>query len=162
MPALPGLNPTSSDGKSALTRAVVAHPVRQRSSLRQPDSNRNPTTVADRGAQFVAFGHTQQVFAVWKPIAHPTWEWVPRRHHLRVAAEVRRREPNATIVTGSSFQHELQTSYGAHDANVALARSCWQDSHPDSPAQRPHSKDRPSLASAFAISGSTSRTIAFQ
>ena len=37
------------------------------------------------------------------------------------------REPNTTIAPDNAFQRELQTSYGAHDANVARVHSGWQD-----------------------------------
>jgi hypothetical protein len=94
----------------------------ERYALREPDSNRGPTTVTDREARFLTFGQTQKVFAVWKPISHPT---LGIGHEddviIGVGCEERDvREPNATIVTGSCFQRELKTSDGTHGANVAL------------------------------------------
>ena len=48
--------------------AVITRP--QRSALPQPDANRSPTTSADREARLVPFPHTQEIFPVWKPLAH--------------------------------------------------------------------------------------------
>lgn len=63
-----------------------------------------------------------EILAVSKPIAHPTFGVGYEGHVVRAIASRNRdvREPNAAIVAPDTFECELQTSSGAHTGNLAL------------------------------------------